>query len=111
MPQERTFIGRRESDGATIYVRDGVGQERELALRLDLRNHSPTGVEWGYAGSGPAQAALAICATVTDDETALQVYQQVKVRLIATIPQMTSHWELSESEVRAEIERVVAARG
>jgi hypothetical protein len=48
---------------------------------------------------------------VTDDETALQVYQQVKVRLIATIPQMTSSWELSESAVRAEIERAVAARG
>ena len=26
--------------------------------RLDLWNHSPTGFEWGYPGSGPAQSAL-----------------------------------------------------
>ena len=111
MPQERTFIGRRERGDATIYVRDAAGQERELALRLDLRNHSPNGPEWGYTGSGPAQAALAICATVTDDETALQVYQGVNVRLIATIPQLTDSWELSEAAVRAEIERLVAGGG
>ena len=110
MPQQKTFIGRRECDGATIYVRDAAGQERELAPRLDLRNHSPDGVEWGYTGSGPAQAALGICATVADDATALQVYQEVKVRLIATIPQTANCWELSESAVRAEIERVLAAR-
>lgn len=110
MPQERTFIGRRDRDGATIYVRDAAGKERELALRLDLRNHSPDGVEWGYTGSGPAQAALAICATVAGDETALQVYQEVKVRLIATIPQMSNNWVLSEPDVRDEIERALAAR-
>ena len=69
-------------------------------------------MEWGYTGSGPAQAGFAICATVTDDETALQVYyQDVKVRLIATIPQLTNSWELNEAAVRAEIERLVAGRG
>jgi hypothetical protein len=25
-----------------------------------IRSHSPSGLEWGYSGSGPAQAALAI---------------------------------------------------
>lgn len=31
-----------------------------LDPRLDIANHSPTGFAWGYAGSGPAQLALAI---------------------------------------------------
>lgn len=111
MEEERTFIGRRGPEGARIFVRGADDRERELNLRLDLRNHSPDGVEWGYAGSGPAQAALAICATVAGDETALEVYQQVKDRLIATIPQKTNGWTLSESAARAEIERVLAVRG
>ncbi len=33
-----------------------------IAIRLDLRQHSPSGLSWGYAGSGPAQCALAILA-------------------------------------------------
>lgn len=33
-----------------------------LPLRLDLWNHSPTGFNWGYGGSGPAQLALALLA-------------------------------------------------
>jgi len=31
-----------------------------LPLYLDKVNHSPTGFEWGYEGSGPAQLAFAI---------------------------------------------------
>jgi hypothetical protein len=27
----------------------------ELPMRLELANHSPTGFEWGYGGSGSAQ--------------------------------------------------------
>ncbi len=33
-----------------------------LPKMLELRNHSPTGFNWGYAGSGPCQLALAILA-------------------------------------------------
>ncbi len=32
----------------------------QLPPRHDLRNHSPDGLKWGYAGSGPAQLALAV---------------------------------------------------
>ena len=61
---------------------------RTLNLRLDLRNHSPTGFAWGYRGSGPAQLALAICAdALGNDDHALRVYQDVKDRLIAPLDQ------------------------
>ena len=33
-----------------------------LNPRHDSGNHSPTGLEWGYSGSGPAQLALALAA-------------------------------------------------
>lgn len=33
---------------------------KELPLHLDKCNHSPTGFNWGYGGSGPAQLAFCI---------------------------------------------------
>ena len=50
-------------------------------------NHSPTGFNWGYEGSGPAQLALAILLEVTDKGTALQCYQEFKRQVIAKLPQ------------------------
>ena len=40
-----------------------------LPLHLELRNHSPAGFAWGYAGSGPAQLALAILLDATGSPT------------------------------------------
>lgn len=56
----------------------------KLHPRLDLWNHSPTGFEWGFSGSGPAQLALALAAdALTDDERAVRVHQGLK-RLLQT---------------------------
>ena len=52
-----TYSGVRTDAGCVVTV-DG----KPLGPRLDLFNHSPTGFEWGYFGSGPAQLALAIVA-------------------------------------------------
>lgn len=60
---------------------------KELNPRLDLRNHSPTGLSWGYAGSGPAQCALAILADAFDDATAVKYYQRFKQAVISTLPE------------------------
>ena len=50
----KRYAGRRQGYVVNVTV-DG----RRLNPRLDLWNHSPTGFEWGYSGSGPAQLALA----------------------------------------------------
>lgn len=63
-----------------------------LDPRLDLANHSPTGLEWGYRGSGPAQLAIAILATRLDPEEALQYYQTFKDLTVAALGGET--WEL-----------------
>jgi len=48
--------------------------------------HSPTGTEWGYGGSGPADAALNALLVFTDRETAERLYQDFKDTFIAHIP-------------------------
>jgi len=53
-----------------VVLEDGC-PPRPLEWRLDLRNHSPTGLEWGYGGSGPAQPALALAADVLRDDAEL----------------------------------------
>jgi len=66
MINEVCYVGIRRSDGrAEVWVetRDGdIGERRLLDPKPSqmLYNHSPDGFEWGYAGSGPAQLALAI---------------------------------------------------
>ena len=66
---------------------------------LAVHNHSPSGVEWGYRGSGPSQLALAILLAVTDRETAEQRYQQFKEEVIAGITD--AEWSLPLRDVRA----------
>lgn len=49
--------------------------------------HSPTGMEWGYGGSGPADLALNILYWFTEDrEFAERHYQDFKWEHIATLP-------------------------
>ena len=91
------YRGYRGPMGATVTV-EREGQVRELPMRLDLRNHSPSGLEWGYLGSGPSQLALAILADGTrDDQYATKHYQQFKMDVISTI--QTPSIEIPESQV------------
>lgn len=55
-------------DERRVFVEAGGNRTYRLSLRLDLRNHSPTGFSWGYNGSGPAQLALAILSDLFEDE-------------------------------------------
>ncbi len=93
------YQGHRTATGADVTVREEAGEERPLNPRFDLRNHSPTGFEWGYAGSGPAQLALALAADVLgNDERAQDIYQDLKSKLVG---RLKGDWIISEGEVRA----------
>lgn len=52
-----TYEGRREEHDVVVTVGGSL-----LPPRNDLKNHSPDGFEWAYAGSGLAQLALALLA-------------------------------------------------
>lgn len=54
------------------------GKKVQLAPSLKARNHSPTGFNAGYGGSGPAQTALAILLKVLPKSLALSRYQEFK---------------------------------
>jgi hypothetical protein len=93
---------RKFNDDAHASVFDGT-KRSVLPPRLDLRNHSPTGFEWGYAGSGPAQLALALLADATgDDELALKHYQTFKHRIIAS--KSRHDWSLTQDDIISWVE-------
>jgi hypothetical protein len=93
----KTYTGTRLDAGCAVVVFDG-NESRGLNPRFDLGNHSPSGFEWGYGGSGPAQLALALAADVlADDETALGVYQRLKRCVVCKFP--VDGWEMTENEL------------
>src|SRR6478736_4100384 len=99
----KTYIGTPHRDSVSgqslVTVCDGQKSE-PLPLRLDLDNHSPTGFEWGYGGSGPAQLALALLAdALGDDALATVLHQRFKWKYIATLPQ-DAPWVMSDTIVR-----------
>jgi len=81
-----------EESGVTIG-----GKPLDWRASLAVRNHSPTGPEWGHNGSGPAQLALAILLAVTDRETAERRYQGFKSEVIAAITD--AEWSLPLRDV------------
>lgn len=100
------YFGWRDQDARChVRVREGRGKPMALARRADLVNHSPDGFEWGYAGSGPAQLALALIAHATDDDALAQrIHQDFKRYFIATMSREAGHrWAWTHAEI---IERV-----
>lgn len=73
---------------------------------LSLRSHSPDGFNWGYAGSGPAQLALAILLTFVPKEIALKYYQDFKFQHVALWKQSFS---IKKNEVRRWLEAKLGA--
>src|SRR5262245_31201994 len=101
----KTYTGYRTPQDCIVKIHHDDGTSRELPLRLDLRSHSPDGPEWGYAGSGPAQLALALAADVLgDDEAAQDVYQSLKFKVIGRLPH--DGWSLTEDQLRQIIQDI-----
>lgn len=90
----KTYTGTRSAAQTQVTV-DGW----PLNPRLDLWNHSPTGFEWGYAGSGPAQLALALLADcLADDQLAVELHQSFKFAVVAGLQR--EGWVSTEAQIR-----------
>lgn len=63
---------------------DPVNRMRPLAQEYVL--HSPTGLEFGYVGSGPADCALNVLSLVVSPREAWRLHQDFKGDVIARIP-------------------------
>ena len=78
--------------------------------RQDLINHSPTGIAWGYGGSGPAQCAFAILMDyLGDEQRARSLYQDFKFTIIARLPS-NQPWMVTGRQIEQEIARIEARR-
>ncbi len=86
-------------DRCIITVRRGDNRsELELGPSLRVYGHSPTGWEWSYSGSGPAQTALGILLDFTGDKDfALAYHQQFKSDVIAGLP--SAEWTLPFTDI------------
>ncbi len=83
--------------GGGSFILTGEG---ELPIEPSLRaaNHSPTGFEWGYRGSGPHQLALAILLDAgIGEEESLRLHGELVREVIASLPE--GAWTLSRADV------------
>ena len=94
---EHVYHGRRDPTAP-------VGEECEVRVDgepLDTYYHllsaSPSGFEWGYGGSGPAQLAIAILAHAYEDEFACEYYQQFKREVVSELPE--EGWTLTKHDL------------
>ena len=46
---KKMYTGRRGPQGCVVWVIDGNGERKSLNPRRELRDHSPTGFDWGGA--------------------------------------------------------------
>ena len=77
---------------------------------LKLADHSPSGFEWGYRGSGPAQLALALLLDYTDDEdVALAEYMAFKDEVVSRLECSgpKQRWRLTGHEIDAALRETV----
>jgi len=111
----KAYHGIRTDKGCLVTVETDT-TDYILPLRLDLWDHSPTGFEWAYSGSGPAQLALAILADAIgaprtdpkrrdweDDDldartVAVRLHQDFKRAYIALLPR-DAQWTITERQV------------
>ena len=101
MSQGVRYQGRRLRQGEVKVEVVTGNQRRTLEHRV---RHSPTGVEWGYGGSGPADLARSILWDHLGMEPSPDLYQAFKSAFVATWH--TDSWSLHAGV----IDRWLAAR-
>jgi len=81
---------------------------QELDPRLDLVDHAPSGMTFGYLGSGPKQLALAILASAAGDDVAKRFYRDYEADVISRLQEPEDMrgregviWRIREKDVLA----------
>ena len=93
------YLGMRGPKGDAVVKLNG--QPFDPARSQRVRNHSPSGFEWGYGGSGPAQLALAILLEEVDEDCALNLYQDFKWVVIA---RLDGEWMMDSNSIQSALE-------
>ena len=92
----KTYEGERALRGIKVTV-DGA----PLPPRMDLQGFSRTGFEWGYAGPGPRQLALALLADhLGDDARALALSEGFMRKVVMYLD---NAWRLTSGDIEEAI--------
>ena len=97
-------------DGQAVVL--NLSEHRRLSPErsLDLVNHSPTGFEWGYTGSGPAQLACGLLLDYYDDiQVAREHYIAFRNHVISQLEcdGPAACWHLSGEEIDAAMATII----
>lgn len=80
-----------------------------IDTKIELKNHSPMGLSWGYKGSGSSQAALAIlCDFTKDDKFSLKYYMDFKNEIICQLPLKDCVIKYSEIQQWVNLKKLIA---
>jgi hypothetical protein len=111
----KVYRGQRPTDdslGNCVVVVIEAGIARPL---FHVKRHSPTGFEWGYAGSGPADLSLSILADHFGEQPqkfdgreyeacrSLRLYQEFKREVIAGLSR--DDWTRTSDQIAAWVEK------
>lgn len=91
----------RDCYGPAVICEDDTRNPHHYTVQHVVR-HSPTGLNWGYGGSGPADCALSILTDCVGEERAERWYQNFKWVFIAQIS--AEGGVITEESIRAFIE-------
>ena len=110
----KIYVGERTENGVHISVvqlqlppKITFTKSLDIRSSLEIINHSPTGFEWGYAGSGPAQLALAILLDCVGIRHAQRLYMSFKFDFIARLLQ-DQEWAITETSIKLWVDSKLA---
>lgn len=92
----KTYQGKMCNRGAGSQIILVFENGKSYSLKHTMR-HSPTGFNWGYGGSGPADTALSILTDCLGERKANQLYQPFKWAFVAG---WDNEWRISEKEIK-----------
>jgi len=84
--QEQTIRTLAPGANMDIVFSRGPSGRALVNIPQSLVYHSPTGFEWGYGGSGPAELALNILNLYVKPPEAFRLHQQFKEKFIVGMP-------------------------
>lgn len=104
-PLPVVYQGKRYETGKCVVSVTRNHKTSHLKQCKGVLNHSPSGFEWGYPGSGPAQLALSILVdALRDKERAIKLHQKFKGAVIVGLPQ--KGWTLTHNQVMTVVARL-----
>jgi hypothetical protein len=81
-----TYLPYKDGDDIVLRREGMFGENKIMNVRRKIVKHSPSGMEWGYGGSGPADLALNILAMFVPEQRAQEIYQDFKFEFVASVP-------------------------